>query len=388
MLGTLAPMQPNDLAYAGAAEQARLIRDREASAREVVEATLEQIDRLDSELRAYRVVFAERALAEADSLRRRARTTGRSAASPSRSRTTPTSPERSRPGGTRAHGAPKAVDSDVVVRLREAGAIVIGKTQVPEMTMWPWTVSAGYGSVRNPWGMDRTPGGSSGGSAAAAATGHVRRRARLGRRRLDPLPVGAERPVRDQDAARPHLARAGPSRRLERAQRHGPLARTRRRRGAVPRRDLAERARRRVRRGARGVAAPAAVAVSFKPPRGSLARLGGEQRRAVESTAELLRSLGHEVIEREVDMPFTLILNLTIRYLRGLRHDIGTLPRPDLPERNTRRMAALGGLVTDGILEKARRDEAELAARVNRIYDGADVVLMPMIPGQAPRSRT
>ena len=69
--------------------------------------------------------------------------------------------------GTRAYGAPKAADSDVVVRLREAGAIVIGKTQVPEMTMWPWTVSAGYGSVRNPWGMDRTPGGSSGGSAAA-----------------------------------------------------------------------------------------------------------------------------------------------------------------------------------------------------------------------------
>jgi len=63
---TLAPMQPTDLAYAGAAEQARLIRDREASARELVEATLAQIDRLDSELRAYRVVFAERALAEAD----------------------------------------------------------------------------------------------------------------------------------------------------------------------------------------------------------------------------------------------------------------------------------------------------------------------------------
>ena len=59
-------MDATDLAYAGAAEQARLIRDGEASAREVVEATLERIRRLDGELRAYRVVFEERALADAD----------------------------------------------------------------------------------------------------------------------------------------------------------------------------------------------------------------------------------------------------------------------------------------------------------------------------------
>ena len=384
MRGTLAPMQPNDLAYAGAAEQARLIRDREASAREVVEATLAQIDRLDSELRAYRVVFAERALAEADAydagggdkplggvpvaIKDDADVAGEITA-----------------WGTRAYGAPKAVDSDVVVRLRDAGAIVIGKTQVPEMTMWPWTVSAGYGSVRNPWGLDRTPGGSSGGSAAAAATGmcgvalgsdgggSIRYPAALSglfgiKTQRDRISLGPDhhdawnglsvygplaRSVADAalflDATAQSVPDAGFSAALEETQR------------------------------------PLRVAVSFKPPKGSLARLGGEQRRAVESTAELLRSLGHQVVEREVDMPFSVILNLTIRYLRGLRHDIGTLPRPDLLERNTRRMAALGGLVTDGILEKARRDEAELATRVNRNYDGADVVLMPMIPGQAPK---
>ena len=59
-------MDATDLAYAGAARQARLIAAGEVSAREVVRATLDRIDRLDPQLNAYRVVFAERALAEAD----------------------------------------------------------------------------------------------------------------------------------------------------------------------------------------------------------------------------------------------------------------------------------------------------------------------------------
>ena len=61
-------MKADDLAYAGAVEQARLIRDRQVSARDVVEATLGRIDALNPSLNAFRVVFAERAIAEADAL--------------------------------------------------------------------------------------------------------------------------------------------------------------------------------------------------------------------------------------------------------------------------------------------------------------------------------
>ena len=125
--------------------------------------------------------------------------------------------------------------------------------------------------------------------------------------------------------------------------------------------------------------------MSVKPPQASLARLGAEQRGAVEGTAELLRSLGHEVIEHEVDLPFTVILNLTMRYLKGLRHDTRTMPRAERLERNTRRMAALGGVMPEGWLEKARRDEPALAARLNAVFERADVVLMPMLPGQPPK---
>src|SRR6202011_4456114 len=64
-------------------------------------------------------------------------------------------------------------DSEVVRRLRAAGAIPIGITNVPELTIWPWTASAAHGVTRNPWDASHTPGGSSGGSAAAVAAGMV-----------------------------------------------------------------------------------------------------------------------------------------------------------------------------------------------------------------------
>jgi amidase len=61
----------------------------------------------------------------------------------------------------------------VVRRLRAAGAIPIGITNVPELMIFPWTASAANGITRNPWNPERTPGGSSGGSAAAVAAAMV-----------------------------------------------------------------------------------------------------------------------------------------------------------------------------------------------------------------------
>ncbi|HEX4722016.1 MAG TPA: amidase family protein, partial [Pseudonocardiaceae bacterium] len=64
-------------------------------------------------------------------------------------------------------------DSTVVRRLRDAGAIIVGKTNTPELGQWPFTEGSAFGVTRNPWHPDRTPGGSSGGSAAAVAAGLV-----------------------------------------------------------------------------------------------------------------------------------------------------------------------------------------------------------------------
>src|SRR4051812_23911860 len=166
-------MDATTLAYAGAAEQARLIRDGEVSSREVVQATLARIDQLDPVLNAYRVVLAERALVEADQAdaRRRAGNERPLLGVPVAIKDDVDVAGEPTAWGTAAHGGPVAQDAEAVRRLRAAGAIVLGKTLVPEITMLPATDTTTFGSTRNPWDLGRTPGGSSGGSAAALAAG-------------------------------------------------------------------------------------------------------------------------------------------------------------------------------------------------------------------------
>ena len=166
-------MDATDLAFAGAARQAELIRSREVSARELAEIYLERIARLDRDLNAYRVTFPERALAEADQADGRA---GAGDTRPLLGVPIAIKDDFDVAGeatalGSDAHDGPKAADAEVVRRLRTAGAVIIGKTNVPELTITPWTESPTFGVTRNPWDRLRTPGGSSGGSGAAVAAG-------------------------------------------------------------------------------------------------------------------------------------------------------------------------------------------------------------------------
>jgi amidase len=167
------PMDPVDLAYAGAFEQARLVRNGDVSATDLIAATLTRIDALNPRLNAYRVVYADQAMIDARRADER-----RSGNEPLPLDGVPVAIKDDADvqgeitaWGTDAYGAAKTVDSDVVARLRAAGAIIIGKTHVPEMTLWPWTASKTWGATRNPWDTTRTPGGSSGGSAVAVSTG-------------------------------------------------------------------------------------------------------------------------------------------------------------------------------------------------------------------------
>ncbi|EOD63818.1 amidase family protein, partial [Amycolatopsis vancoresmycina] len=68
---------------------------------------------------------------------------------------------------------PATSDAPVVALLREAGAVIIGKTNTPELGQWPFTEGPAFGVTRNPWHPGHTPGGSSGGSAAAVASGVI-----------------------------------------------------------------------------------------------------------------------------------------------------------------------------------------------------------------------
>jgi len=156
----------------GAAELQRLITRREVSAVEVVTAFLERIGAVNGRVNAIVTLLPERALADA--------------AAADRVRT-PRGPLHGLPiaikdlvdtaGMRTTYGSPlyadhvPDVDAWVVRRLRDAGAIVVGKTNTPEFGAGSQTFNPVFGVTRNPYDLSRTAGGSSGGAAAAVAAG-------------------------------------------------------------------------------------------------------------------------------------------------------------------------------------------------------------------------
>ena len=164
-------MPSEDILLRSVHDQAALVRDGDVSARELVEASLAAIERLDGELNAFVTLVPERALAEADAIR--AGDSRPLAGVPIAIKDILALTEGIRTTfGMRAVGDwTPPTDSAVVRRLREAGAIVVGKTNLPELGILPVTEPERFGPTRNPWDTARTPGGSSGGSAAAVAAG-------------------------------------------------------------------------------------------------------------------------------------------------------------------------------------------------------------------------
>src|SRR3954469_15016471 len=162
-------MERDDLAFAGLARHADLIAAGEVSSRELTELFLARIARLDPLLNAFRVVFTEQALTEADQAdgRRRGGDTRPLLGVPIAIKDDTDVAGEITAQGTNAYGEPAREDAEVVRRLRSAGAVIIGKTNVPELEILPFTETPTFGATRNPWDLNRTPGGSSGGSAAA-----------------------------------------------------------------------------------------------------------------------------------------------------------------------------------------------------------------------------
>jgi amidase len=162
----------DEIAFLSAGEQARLIAAGELSPVELVQTYLERIELLDPPLRSYVTVRAEEALTEAREAEAR---TGdlpplHGVPVPIKDLTWTAGVRTTFSSRAFADFVP-AADAAVVRRFREAGAILIGKTNTPEFGTIPVSESELNGDCRNPWDLERTPGGSSGGAAAAVAAG-------------------------------------------------------------------------------------------------------------------------------------------------------------------------------------------------------------------------
>jgi len=173
-----------DLCFTSAVELAELIRRRALSPVEITRALLERIDRLNPRLGAYVTVHAERALGEARAAERAVM-----AGEPlgplhgvpiSIKDNLWTAGERTTYGSRLLAEFVAPEDAPSVARLRAAGAIFIGRTNLPEFAWRGSTDNPLFGESRNPWDLTRTPGGSTGGGAAAVAAG------------LGPLALGSD----------------------------------------------------------------------------------------------------------------------------------------------------------------------------------------------------
>ena len=359
-----------ELLFAGPAALAERVRAGELSPRELVEFSLRRIEQLNPRLNAFRTTMPEEALAAADSLQG---TQGPLLGVPVAIKDELPVAGQSTTFGSRSYGPPHERDSVAVARLRKAGAIPVGITNVPELMIFPWTASIANGITRNPWDPSRTPGGSSGGSAAAVAAGMVaaataadgggsiripaaccglvgmkptRGRVAAAEGWLDLTVVGALARTTVDSALMLDVMASSPDGRYVAAATAATPGRLR-------------------------------IAVSRKPPPGVLARLAADQRVAFESTSSLLSDLGHDVVERHP--AYGLVgLTFTQTWLRGIYEDYVHVPDPSLTERSTRQMAAAGRV----LVSKRRRDELlagrpALTARILRLWDEVDVLMTP-----------
>jgi amidase len=354
---------------------------------ELVERALARIEATQPTLNAFRVVRAERARAEAAEADRRLAAGERL---PLLGVPVAVKDDVDVAGEPTAFGCagpfpPKSRDCEMVRRLRDAGAVIVGKTNTPEVGLYPFTEGHAFGATRNPWSLDHTPGGSSGGSAAAVAAGIVP--AAVGSDGAGSVRIPASwcnlvgvKPQRGRISTWPEresfngLTCLGPLTRTvadaalmldvlsgnHPHELHAPPP------PCEPYSEAAAREPRRLR-----------IALSLRHPYSAApVKLHPEIAAAVRRLGGVLANLGHTVVE--TDPSYGLMgLTLIARGEAGVHEWMTHVPDASLLDPRTRTTARIGGILSRTVLPLARRLEPLLQRRVGSIFHTADVLIAP-----------
>jgi amidase len=279
----------------------------------------------------------------------------------------------------------KSEDCEMVRRLRDAGAVIVGKTNTPEVGLYPFTEGAAFGATRNPWSLDHTPGGSSGGSAAAVAAGIVP--AAVGSDGAGSVRIPAAwcnlvgvKPQRGRISTYPDresfngLTCIGPLTRTvadaalmldvlsgnHPHDLHAPPS---------PPESYAQAIAREPR--------PLRIALSLRHAySGAPVRLHRDIDAGVRRIGTALAKLGHTVTERH---PRYGLMGLTLvaRGESGVHEWVSRVPDRSLLDARTRSTAQIGGVLSRTVLPLARRLEQRFQRRVGTIFHEFDVLIAP-----------
>lgn len=381
--------RPAESGFVGLQEQAELLAGGEMSAVELAEETLSRVVATQPTLNAFRRLDPERVRAEAREADRRLAAGERL---PLLGVPVAIKDDVDMAGEPTAFGMPgvfppKSVDCEFVRRLRLSGAVIVGKTNTPEIGQWPFTEAAAFGATRNPWSLAHTPGGSSGGAAAAVAGGLVA--GAVGSDGAGSIRIPAAwtnlvgiKPQRGRVSTWPEPQA------FNGLTSYGPLARSVADAALLldvlsgnvdsdlhqppahdgPYETAAAHAPRQLR-----------IALAFEIPfSGAPAALDPEVRAGVERLATSLESLGHLVEPAEVGYGLAPSVSLMVRAQTGISEWAGRAPEPERLDPRTHHSAKLGRAMRP-LLGLAHFAEDVARRRLGHVFRRYDVVLTPCV---------
>jgi amidase len=375
----------DEVAFAGAARAAELVRAREVSPSELVDLYLKRIARIEPKLNAFRVVLAEQARADAKRAEERLASGDEAPllGVPVAIKDNVDYAGEVTTHGTAAYGEPATEDSLTVRKLREAGATILGKTNLPELAIYGFTESPTWGDTRNPWDPSRTCGGSSGGSgvavaAAMSALAHATDGAGSIRYPAAYCGLFGLKPQRNRISLSPDpehwygLSVSGCVSRtvIDTALYLDVMSGAQKGDFDSPpplERPLVEAAR----------TSPGKLRIACTTKTVLPTPKADELIAGYEETVGLLRSLGHDVTEAAPRYG-RLAADFYPLYLRGIRDEGLSLPHPERLSAQTKGFVRLGRLFSDRRLAKVRDRLPAVAARIQALFEDFDLLITPV----------